>query len=67
MPAPGDLKPARIEVSLSDIVWDRLFEPVSAAVAAVATRFDRFQFLTIRQYLSLVFMALIALLVVLAL
>jgi formate hydrogenlyase subunit 3/multisubunit Na+/H+ antiporter MnhD subunit len=67
MPAPGDLTPAHIEVRLNDLVWDTLFEPVAAAVAAVATRFDRFQFLTIRQYLSLVFMALIALLMVLAL
>jgi hydrogenase-4 component B len=67
MPPPGDLRPARIAVDLRDLVWDTLFEPVAGAVNAVATRLDRFQFLTIRQYLSLVFVALIALLVVLAL
>jgi formate hydrogenlyase subunit 3/multisubunit Na+/H+ antiporter MnhD subunit len=67
MPAPGDLAPARFRVSLRDPVWDTLFEPVAGMVGAVATRLDRFQFLTIRQYLSLVFVALVALLVVLAL
>jgi hydrogenase-4 component B len=51
---------------LRDLVWDRLYAPVAGAVGLVATRLNRFQFLTIRQYLSLVFVALVALLTVLA-
>ncbi len=43
-----------------------MYLPIAAAVGFVADRLNRFQYLTIRQYLSLVFAALVALLVVLA-
>jgi hydrogenase-4 component B len=66
MPPPGSLAPARFEVVLRDRVWDGLYAPVAAAVGIAADRLNRFQFLTIRQYLSLVFVALVVLLVVLA-
>jgi formate hydrogenlyase subunit 3/multisubunit Na+/H+ antiporter MnhD subunit len=66
MPPPGEVRAARIEVSLRDLVWDRLYAPVAAAVTAAADWLNRFQFLTIRRYLSLVFAALVGLLVVLA-
>ena len=68
MPAdkPGSLAPARFRVDLSDLVFDLLYAPLAGAVAFVADRLNRFQYLTIRQYLSLVFGALIALLLVLA-
>ena len=65
MPAPGDLAPQRLwSVPRSRLGY--LFAPIAGAVNAVATRLDRFQFLTIRQYLSLVFAALVILLLVLA-
>ena len=67
MPPPGDLRPARFSVDLRDLVWDTFYTPVAVGVAAVAGRLNLFQFLTIRRYLSLVFVALVALLVVLAL
>jgi hypothetical protein len=67
MPPPGDLAPARFTVDIRDLVWDWLYVPVSDAVDYAATRFNHLQFLTIRRYLSLVFFALVALLLVLAL
>ena len=33
MPAPGDMRPARIEVRLRDLVWDSLYLPISGGVA----------------------------------
>ena len=67
MPPPGDTRPARFSLDLRDLVWDVLYRPVATGVDAIADRLNRFQFLTIRQYLSLVFAALVGLLLVLAL
>ncbi|HEY7661806.1 MAG TPA: hydrogenase 4 subunit B [Xanthobacteraceae bacterium] len=66
MPAPGDGRPARITVELHDLVWDTLYAPVAGAVGFAADRLNQLQFLTIRQFLSLVFAALVLLLLVLA-
>ncbi|HTO82762.1 MAG TPA: hydrogenase 4 subunit B [Methylomirabilota bacterium] len=66
MPPPGDVGAARFEVRLRDLVWDGLYAPVSGIVELAADRFNRFQFLTIRRYLSLVFLLLVLLLLVLA-
>lgn len=67
MPPPGDLRPARFQVDLRDLAWELIYIPVTSAVSVAAERLNRFQFLTIRQYLSLVFSALVFLLLVLAL
>ncbi len=67
MPPPGDRRPARLEVELRDLVWDTLYEPVASLVGAVADRLNHLQFQTIRRYLSLVFAALVTLLLVLGL
>ncbi|MBL8708327.1 MAG: hydrogenase 4 subunit B [Rhodospirillaceae bacterium] len=66
MPAPGDLAPARLEVSMTDHVWQSIYGPVEAAVNRAADRINLLQFLSIRQYLALVFAALVILLTVLA-
>jgi formate hydrogenlyase subunit 3/multisubunit Na+/H+ antiporter MnhD subunit len=66
MPPPGDMAPARLRVTTRDLAWSHLYLPVAAAVAAVATRANGLQFLTIRRYLGLVFASLILLLVGLA-
>ena len=66
MPRPGDQRPARLLVSLRDLVWDGIYGPLVKAVLLAADRLDRLQYLTIRQYLSLVFLLLVFLLVVLA-
>ena len=66
MPPPGDMRPARIKVVMYDLVWETIYLPIVAAVTYLSTRLNRLQFLTIRQYLSVVFAALVALLLVLA-
>jgi hydrogenase-4 component B len=66
MPPPGDMRPARIVVDLRDLIWDALYMPIAAAIHAAADRLNHLQFLTIRQFLSLVFAALVILLLVLA-
>lgn len=67
MPGPGELTPARFEVRIRDLIWEVLYVPIVWGVGRAADRLNRLQFLTIRQYLSLVFAALVALLVVLSL
>jgi hypothetical protein len=66
MPPPGSLAPARLSVDLRDLIWDGLYLPLAEGVDAAATRLNRLQFLTIRQFLSLVFAALVLLLLVIA-
>ncbi|MGA7488394.1 MAG: hydrogenase 4 subunit B [Xanthobacteraceae bacterium] len=66
MPRPGDGRPARITVEVRDLVWDALYAPIAGGVVFAAERLNRLQFLTIRQFLSLVFAALVLLLLVLA-
>ncbi len=66
MPAPGDMRPARFEVQLRDLIWELVYVPISDAVGAIATRLNFVQFLTIQRYLALVFVSLVGLLVALA-
>lgn len=66
MPPPGDTAPARLEVRVRDLIWEVFYEPIGGAVGYVAARLDRLQFLTIRSYLSVVFVALVLLLLILA-
>ncbi len=66
IPPPGDMRPAVLRRYLRDPVWDGLYAPVASAVGASATLLNQIQFLTIRRYLSFVFIALVILLVVLA-
>jgi formate hydrogenlyase subunit 3/multisubunit Na+/H+ antiporter MnhD subunit len=66
MPPPGDAAPARITVRLTDVIWDVLYAPIARAVEYLADRLNRMQYLSIRHYLSFVFVALVGLLLVLA-
>jgi hypothetical protein len=66
MPPPGNAAPARLSVSLTDVIWDVCYAPIARAVDSVSGRLDRMQYLSIRRYLSFVFVALIGLLLVLA-
>lgn len=66
MPPPGDNSPARLTLSLRDLVWEFIYEPLQGAVMVAAERLNILQFLTIRSYLSLVFAALVLLLVLVA-
>ena len=56
--------PRASTVSVRDLVWETFYAPISDLVSVTAERLNRLQFLTIRQYLSLVFAALVGLLLV---
>jgi formate hydrogenlyase subunit 3/multisubunit Na+/H+ antiporter MnhD subunit len=62
MPAPGDTGAARLTIRLRDLTWDMLYAPVPTAIWFATEKLNHLQFLSIRQYLSLVFVALVALL-----
>ena len=66
IPPPDDTRPAMLKLALDDIVWDILYAPISVAIAYLADRLNVLQFLTIRRYLTLVFGALVVLLLVIA-
>jgi hydrogenase-4 component B len=65
IPPPGDGRAARMHVQLRDVPWDVLYTPVARFVNFTAGRLNKAQFMTIRGYLTLVFGALVALLMVL--
>lgn len=66
MPAPGDIRPARLRIELRDLIWEEMYEPIAGVVGVSSEKLNRLQFLTIRRYLSLVFATLVTLLLVLA-
>jgi hypothetical protein len=66
MPAPGDARPARLQVVIRDLIWETAYAPIAGVVNYLADRLNHLQFLTIRRYLSLVFLALVSLLTVIA-
>ena len=67
MPPPGAVRPARLTVEMHDRIWDVAYAPIAAFIEYATGRLNVLQFLTIRRYLTLVFAALIVLLVVLTL
>jgi len=66
MPAPGDTRPARLGVEIRDRVFEGLYAPISSAVGFCADQLNKAHFLTIQGYLSLVFAALVMLLLAVA-
>jgi NADH:ubiquinone oxidoreductase subunit 5 (subunit L)/multisubunit Na+/H+ antiporter MnhA subunit len=66
LPPPGSMAPARFRVKMDDLIWDTLYLPIAESVRFAADRLNVLQFLTIRRYLSLVFGALVVLLLVIA-
>jgi hydrogenase-4 component B len=66
MPPPGDIRPARFGVEIRDRVWDGVYTPISRGVDFCADQFNKLHFLTIQGYLTLVFVALVGLLLVVA-
>jgi NADH:ubiquinone oxidoreductase subunit 5 (subunit L)/multisubunit Na+/H+ antiporter MnhA subunit len=66
MPAPNSTLPARFTAIVHDPIWETLYAPLAGFVAFGAEKLNVLQFLTIRRYLSLVFAALVLLLLVLA-
>ena len=66
MPPPGARRPARFSLKIFDPAWRFAYGPATRAVWTIAGKLNRLQFLTIRRYLTLVFAALIVLLIVVA-
>ncbi|HVZ52632.1 MAG TPA: hydrogenase 4 subunit B [Pseudolabrys sp.] len=66
MPPPSSTQPARLTVQLRDPIWDTLYAPIARFIGYATERLNVLQFLTIRSYLTLVFVALVLLLLVLA-
>jgi hydrogenase-4 component B len=66
MPPPGDVRPAYFTVELHDRAWEMIYTPLAGGIGYAAEKLNYLQFLTIRQYLTLVFAALVTLLLVLA-
>jgi len=67
MPAPGETGPARLTVEIHDVIWETFYLPIGRAIDFATDHLNHLQFLTIRRYLTLVFLFLIVLLLVLAL
>ena len=66
MPRPGETRAGHFAVRVIDPAWRYAYGPLARGVAAAALRLNALQFLTIRRYLTLVFCALILLLIVVA-
>jgi len=66
MPPPGDMRAGRMHVRMRDVLWDAFYAPITGLVGFGADHLNKVQFLTIRAYLTLVFGALVVLLMVLA-
>jgi hydrogenase-4 component B len=63
MPLPGDASPAGLTVTLRDLPWDAIYVPIAEVIGFAAEKLNQ---LTIRKYPSLVFVALLALLLTVA-
>lgn len=66
MSPPGDPRPSKLTVLIHDPIWEVIYAPLGGLVMRAAEQFNHLQFLSIRRYLSLVFAALITLLLVVA-
>jgi hydrogenase-4 component B len=66
MPPPGDLGPARFDVTLVDHLWRGLYAAPGRALLRLTEWLNALQFLTIRRYLVLMFAALVILLAIAA-
>ena len=66
MPRPGETRAGRFHVKVLDPAWRHAYGPTARLVSRAATMLNRLQFLTIRRYLTLVFITLIVLLLVVA-
>jgi formate hydrogenlyase subunit 3/multisubunit Na+/H+ antiporter MnhD subunit len=66
MPKAGDMRAGHFRTRILDPAWRYAYGPLARLVGSAAASLNRLQFLTIRNYLTLVFCALILLLLVVA-
>jgi hydrogenase-4 component B len=64
MPEPGDTRPARLTLTEQDPAWAWLFDPAGRFIDRLADWVNRLQELNIRQYLTLMMVALVTLLLI---
>jgi len=64
IPKPGDTGTAKAYVDIHDTLWEVFYAPVIRLVEFITERLNQLQFLTIRNYLTIVFVALVLLLIV---
>ncbi len=62
MPAPGDTRPGRFGVEIHDRIMEGAYGRIGGAVDSISRRLDRAHLMTIQGYLTLVFAALVVLL-----
>jgi hypothetical protein len=66
MPRPGEMRAGSFRLRVIDPAWRFGYGPLARYVGTISLSLNRLQFLTIRSYLTLVFCALILLLLVVA-
>jgi formate hydrogenlyase subunit 3/multisubunit Na+/H+ antiporter MnhD subunit len=66
MPSPGDPRPARFSVAMIDPIWQAFYAAPGRALLRLSVWLNAMQFLTIRRYLVLMFVALVILLAIAA-
>ncbi|MBV9239478.1 MAG: hydrogenase 4 subunit B [Xanthobacteraceae bacterium] len=66
MPPPGAMRAGHFQVRVFDPAWFAIYGPIARSVRSTGIFLNRVQFLTIRSYLTLVFGALVVLLLVVA-
>jgi NADH:ubiquinone oxidoreductase subunit 5 (subunit L)/multisubunit Na+/H+ antiporter MnhA subunit len=66
MPRPGEMRAARYHVKVFDPVWRYAYGPAVRWILRSTAKLNQLQFLTIRRYLTLVFVTLILLLLMVA-
>ncbi len=64
MPEPGDVSPARFTMRMQDPVWQWIYRPVTGLIGWSADKSNAVQLMAIREYLAVMFAALIVLLIV---
>jgi hydrogenase-4 component B len=67
MPLPGETRAAHFSVEIGDRFIDYIYEPLTKAVQFVSGRLNVVNFLSIQEYVALVFTALVFLLILVAL
>ncbi len=66
MPLPGVMRAGHFQVRVFDPAWFGIYGPIARGVRSAGVFLNRVQFLTIGSYLTLVFSALVVLLLVVA-
>lgn len=67
MPSPAETRPATLTVTLRDLIWDGVYQPLIDGIAYLSTTLNRLQTMTVRRHLLMMFLTLMIMLIVAAL